>query len=143
MKILVIPCMTIFLLCPRAAGASGDEIKDGGAVRDAFNAQVALYIQTTQADLQPNINFPNVSVTLLSSSIEKTKSLASPYKGKAEYVVEYDIPAEKGSRESHPYIMRCSYFDGKWDIDPHGHARQKNIEDLKPHNEKVLISPDI
>ena len=143
MKTLVIPCMAVFLLCPLETGASGDKKEDEKAIRDAFNAQVALYLQTTQADLQPNINFPNVSVTLLSSNIEKTQSLVSPYKGMAEYVVEYDIPARQGLRESHPYIMRCSYFNGKWDIDPHGHARGRNIKDLKPNNEKVPVSPDI
>jgi hypothetical protein len=39
--------------------------------------------------------------------------------------------------------VRCTYFNGKWDIDPHGHARRKNIDDLDPRNAKVPISPDV
>jgi hypothetical protein len=143
LKTLVIPCAAIFLLGPVADRAFGAEKADEGAIREAFNTNVALYIQTTQADLQSNINFPNVSVTLLSSDIKQTRSLVTPYAGKAEYVIECDNPAEKGSRKTHPYIMRCTYFNGKWDIDPHGHALRKNIEDLNPRNAKVLISPDV
>ncbi|MCX6339506.1 MAG: hypothetical protein NTX71_06260 [Candidatus Aureabacteria bacterium] len=143
MKAVAMLCAAIVLLGPVADRAFGAEKADEGAIREAFNTNAALYIQTTQADLQSNINFPNVGVTLLSSGIEKTDSLVTPYKGKAEYVIEYDNPAEKGLRKTHPYIMRCTYFNGKWDIDPHGHARKKNIEDLEPPLSKTRVSPDV
>lgn len=143
MKTFVTLCALVSLMGPVVCAAAGAEKADEGAIRKAFDTRVALYIQTTQADLQSDVNFPNVNVTLLSSDIKKTGSLVTPYKGKVEYVVEWDNPAEKGSRKTHPYIMRCSYFDGKWDIDSHGHTRRKNIEDLEPPLSKIRVSPDV
>lgn len=143
MKPLLVSCAVILLpgLIPGAGFGAGDAGEK--AAGDAFDAQVALYIKTTQSDLKSDFNFPNVMVTLLSSDIRKTDSLVTPYKGKIEYAVEWDNPAEKGSRKTHPYVMRCSYFDGKWDIDPHGHVRGKNVEDLDPPVSKLRVSPDV
>jgi hypothetical protein len=143
LKPLIVSCAVILFLGLIPGAAGGAEDTGEKAARDAFNTQVALYIKTTQSDLKSNINFPKASVTLLSSDIQKTDSLVTPYKGKIEYVVEFDSPAEKGQRKSHPYVMRCKYFNGKWDIDPHGHARKKNLEDLSPPVSKLRVSPDV
>lgn len=130
------------ILLPGLIAAAAEDTGEKTA-RDAFNAQVALYIKTTQSDLRSDINFPNAGVTLLSSDIQKTDSLVTPYKGRIEYTVQFDSPGEKGQRKSHPYVMRCSYFDGKWDIEPHGHERRKNVEDLDPPLSKTRVSPDV
>jgi hypothetical protein len=143
LKILVTLCAAIFLLGFAADGTSGAEGADDKAVRDSFNTAADLYIKTTQDDLRSDIHFPNARVTLLSSDIARTRSLVTPYAGKIEYVVEYDDVTKKGARKYHPYIMQCIYFDGKWDIDPHGHARRRNLKDLQPSNAKVMISPDV
>ena len=143
MKYPMVLCAVILL--PGLIPGAADGAEDAGekVVRDAFNVQVALYINATQSDLKSDINFPNVGVTLLSSNIQKTDSLVTPYKGKVEYTVGWDNQDEQGSRKNHPYIMRCSYFDGKWDIDPHGHVRNKNVEDLEPPVSKLCVSPDV
>lgn len=143
MKPLTALCVAMLLPLSAPGAAGGADDAGEKTARDAFDAQVALYIKTTQSDLKSSINFPNVSVTLLSSGIQKTDSLVTPYRGKIEYTVGWDGPAEKGSRKTHPYAMRCSYFDGKWDIDPHGHVRKKNLEDLKPPVSKLRVSPDV
>jgi hypothetical protein len=143
LKSLIVSC-AIILLSGLIVGAA-DVADDTGekAVKDAFNAQVALYIKTTKSDLKSDINFPNVGVTLLSSDVQNTDSLVTPYKGKIEYAVEFDSPTQTGKRKSHPYVMRCTYFNGKWDIDPHGHVRKKNVKDLDPPLSKTRVSPDV
>lgn len=133
-------CANIMLFIGAAAiaSAAGGGMPDEGAVRKAFDAQVAQYLQTTGDDLKYDSRYPNVSVPPVSSDVRKTNSLVTPYAGAVKYLIEYDDPMQKGVRLTHPYLMRCSYFEGRWDIDPHGHRNKKNLEDLDKKETRML-----
>jgi hypothetical protein len=140
MKGCVVWC-ALALAIPAAARAAGPGDADEAAIRAEFERQVDIYIRTTQKDLILDPQYPNVSVSILDAGVTTKDSLITPYVGKVKYLVEYDDTAVKGSRKSHPYLMQCTYFDGRWDIDPHGHKARKNLTDLDKKKTKMLF-PD-
>jgi len=126
-------CLAIGGAAARAGGG------DGAKVREALKAQVEKYLATTRDDLKSNQKYPNLAVNLVSSTVEPSDSLVTPYMAEVRYILEYDDPANKGDREAHPFLMTCSYFDGRWDISPHGHRDRKNVKDLDPEKSKILF----
>lgn len=138
MKALTLWCAIAAAFAFAAAAAETDQA-DEPAIRAEFERETGIYIRTTQKDLESNINYPNVTVSLLSADIEKKGSMVAPYAGKVQYLIEYDDLAVKGERKSHPYLMRCEYFDGRWNIDPHGHRMRKNVTDLDKKKSEILF----
>lgn len=111
----------------------------GAAAKAAFDQGATRYIETTQEDLKSDSRFPHAAVTLLTSEFRKTDSLSTPFAGSVDYLVEYDAPAGGGARDTHSYRLKCSWFDGKWDIDPHGHRDRKNVTDLEKKATEILF----
>jgi hypothetical protein len=132
-------CMSVaaFLAlgCATARAGGADE----ATVREALKTQVAKYLETTRADLKSDQKYPNLAVNLVSSTVEPSDSLVTPYTAEVRYVLEYDDPENKGEREVHPFLLSCSYFGGRWDISPHGHRDGKNVKDLDPEKSKILF----
>jgi hypothetical protein len=126
-------CLAIGCAAARAGGA--DEAK----AREALKAQVEKYLATTREDLKSNQEYPNLAVNLVSSTVEPSGTLVMPYTAEVRYILEYDDPENKGEREAHPFLMTCSYFEGRWDISPHGHRDRKNVKNLDPEKSKMLF----
>lgn len=136
MRALRTSVVACFALGCAAAHAGGvDEAK----AREALKAQVEKYLATTRDDLKSNRKYPNLRVDLVSSNMEPSDSLVTPYTAEVNYLLEYDDPENKGARKVHPFVMKCSYFDRRWDIDPHGHRDRKNLTDLDPKKSKILF----
>ena len=138
MKTLMLVVAVTCLMATCVIPAAGQGKNDDTMVRQSFDTQVALYIKTTQEDLKSNLRFPKATVSLLDSDIKKSDSLVTPYTGKIKYVIEYDDQSHPGERLTHPYGVTCSYFDGKWGLDPHGHRMRKNVIDLSPKETEIL-----
>lgn len=126
-------CLAIVGAAARAGGV--DEAK----VREALKTQAEKYLATTRDDLKSDRKYPNLAVNLVSSTMEPGDSLVTPYTAEVRYILEYDSPANKGERVAHPFLMTCSYFDGRWDISPHGHREGKNVKDLDPEKSTILF----
>ncbi|MEI6634822.1 MAG: hypothetical protein WCP22_13540 [Chlamydiota bacterium] len=133
LRMSVAVCLATVCAAARAGGV------DEARVREALKTQVARYLETTREDLKSNQKYPNLAVNLVSSTAEPSDSLVTPYTAEVRYILEYDDPANKGAREAHPFLMTCSYFDGRWDISPHGHRDRKNVKDLDPEKSKILF----
>lgn len=109
-------------------------------VRAALEKQVAGYLETTRQDLKSDSRYPNLEVNLISSEMmPPSGSLVTPHTAEVRYILEYDDSRNKGARAVHPFLMTCSFFDGRWDISPHGHRERKNLKDLDPEKSKMLF----
>lgn len=136
MKALCIPlaaCLAIGCAPARAEGP--DEAK----VREALHTQVDIYLATTREDLKSDARYPKLEVNLISSSMAPGGSLVNPYTAEVRYSLEYDDTRSKGDRDVHPFLLKASYFDGRWDISAHGHREMKNVKDLDPKASKILF----
>ncbi|MCX6357548.1 MAG: hypothetical protein NT045_06720 [Candidatus Aureabacteria bacterium] len=138
MKVIIRWGICACIAAAAAARAAGG-VPDEATAREAFNTLVERYIEATRDDLKTNTQYRNASVSILSSEVKKTGSLVTPFAGRVKYLIEYDDPAQKGSRLTHPYLMRTTWFDGRWDIDPHGHRMRKNVTDLDKKETEILF----
>jgi hypothetical protein len=126
-------CLSIGVAAARAGGA--DEAK----VREALKTQVEKYLATTREDLKSNPRYPSLTVDAESTSMQPCDSLVTPFTAEVRYSLEYDDRGNKGARLVHPFVMKCTWFAGRWDIDPHGHRDMKNVTDLDPKRSKILF----
>lgn len=132
-------CVAVAVCLAAGAGAARAAGGDEGKARDALKTQVSAYLETTRADLKTDQRYPNLAVNLISTTIEPSGSLVTPFTAEVRYVLEYDDPNSKGVRQAHPFLLTSSYFGGRWDIAPHAHREGKNVRDLDPEKSKILF----
>ena len=119
------------------AGRAGG--MDESRVREALMKQVQDYLATTRTDFTSNPRYPNLRVDLTSADMESNDSLVTPFTAEVRYMLEYDDTWHKGVRVIHPFVMSAKWFSGRWDIDPHGHRKRKNLTDLNPERSQILF----